>query len=145
VAGVSYSGVIGGHNWTGFLEYFYNGFGQKDGLYSVADLATNPELLARLARGEVFNLGRNYLGISVTAELTPLFTLTPNIFVNLVDPSSLAQLVFAYDWKQDLDLLVALSVPIGPDGSEYGGIESMQPGLYWSTGPSVFAQMAWYF
>ena len=145
VAGASYSWVSGGHNWTGFLEYFYSGFGQRDGEYSPDDLVTNPELLKRLARGELFNLGRHYLGASVTVELTPLLNLTPNVFINITDPSALAQLVFAYDWKQDIQLLAALNVPIGPRGSEYGGIDATQPGLYVSTGSSLFAQLAWYF
>jgi len=145
VAGASYSGVIGGHNWSGFMEYFYNGFGQSGGDYSVAGIAANTELLKRLARGELFNLGRHYLGVSVTIETTPLLNLTPNIFVNLTDPSALAQLVLSYDWKQDIQILAALSFPIGPNGSEYGGIDAPQPGLYVSTGPSVFAQLAWYF
>ena len=39
----------------------------------------------------------------------------------------------------------ALNLPVGPDGSEYGGIEASADGLYFSTGPSVFAQLAWYF
>jgi len=145
VGGVSYSGVTGGHNWTGFLEYYYNGFGQSDGDYSAAGLAANPELLKRLARGESFNLGRHYLGASLTVEWTPLLNFIPNIFVNLTDPSALTQLVLTYDWKQDIQLLAALNIPIGPGGSEYGGIESGQPGLYVSTGPSLFAQLAWYF
>ena len=145
VGGVSYSGVTGGHNWTGFLEYYYNGFGQSDGDYSAEGLAANPELLKRLNRGELFNLGRHYLGASLTLEWTPLLNLTPNVFVNLTDPSALAQLVLAYDWKQDIQLLAALNIPIGPNGSEYGGIDSAHPGLYVSTGPSLFAQLAWYF
>jgi len=65
--------------------------------------------------------------------------------VNLTDPSALAQLVMTYDWKQDMQLLAALNIPVGPGGSEYGGIESGQPGLYVSTGPSLFVQWAWYF
>ena len=145
VAGVSYSGVLNGHNWTGFIEYYYNGFGQTDGDYSPADLALNPALLSRLARGELFNLGRHYLGTSVNFEMTPLLNLSPNLFVNLADPSALAQVVFSYDWKQDVQLLAAFSFPIGPDGSEYGGIDTTQPGLYISTGASLFAQLAWYF
>lgn len=145
VGGVSYSGVAGGYNWRGFIEYYFNGFGQKDGNYSPAGLASNPELLKRLARGELFNLGRHYLGTSVSIEITPLLNLTPNMFINLTDPSALAQLVISYDWKQDIQLLAALSIPIGPNGSEYGGIDIAQPGLYLSTGPSLFAQLAWYF
>jgi len=145
VGGTSYSGVVGGHNWTGFLEYFYSGFGQSDGDYSAAGLAENPDLLKRLTRGEVFNLGRHYLGASVMVELTPLLNLTPNVFINLTDPSALAQVVLSYDWKQDFQLLGALNFPIGSGGSEYGGIDAGQPGLYVSTGASLFAQLAWYF
>lgn len=145
VVGVSYSWIAGARNWTGFLEYYYNGFGQSDGDYSTTALADNPGLLERLARGELFNLGRHYLGVSVTVELSPLLNLTPNAFINIGDPSALAQLVLSYDWKQDIQLLAALNLPIGPDGSEYGGIETDRPDLYVSTGPSIFAQLAWYF
>ena len=145
VAGSSYSWVAGGRNWTGLLEYYYNGFGQPGGDYSPPDLAANPALLQRLARGEVFNLGRHYVGASVTLEVSPLFNLTPNLFINLTDPSALAQLVFGYDWKQDVQLLGAVNIPVGPSGSEYGGVGTGQPGLYVSTGASLFAQLAWYF
>ena len=145
VGGASYSWIAGGHNWTGFVEYYYNGFGQSDGEYSPEELASNPDLLRRLARGELFNLGRHYLGASVMVEVTPLLNLTPNVFINLTDPSALAQLVLSYDWKQDFQLLGALNIPIGASGTEYGGIESEQPGLYISTGTSLFAQLAWYF
>jgi len=145
VAGASYSWVTGQRNWTGVLEYYYNGYGQAGGDYSAEGLVENPALLQRLARGEVFNLGRHYLGASATVEFTPLLILGPNLFVNLTDPSALAQLVMTYDWKQDLQILAALNLPIGSKGSEYGGIEAQQPGQYVSTGPSLFAQLAWYF
>lgn len=145
VGGVSYSWIGGGHNWSGFLEYYYNGFGQSGGDYSAAGLAANPDLLQRLARGELFNLGRHYLGASVTFEATPLLNVTPNIFINLTDPSALAQVVLSYDWKEDFQVLAALSIPIGPNGSEYGGINTLQTDRYLSIGPAVFAQLAWYF
>lgn len=145
VGGVSYSWVSAGHNWTGLLEYYFNGFGMKGGDYSTTELAENPELVKRLARGEVFNIGRHYLGASVTVEATPLLKLTPNLFINLIDPSALAQLTLSYEWKQDIVLLAALNIPVGPNGSEYGGIDTMQPGTYLSTGLSLFTELAWYF
>jgi hypothetical protein len=145
VAGSSYSWVAGGHNWTGFLEYYYNGFGQAGGDYSPAALAENSELLQRLARGELFNLGRHYLGVSATLEVTPLLNLSPNVFINLTDPSALAQVILSYDWKQDLQVLSALNIPLGPGGSEYGGVETEQPDLFLSTGATFFVQLAWYF
>jgi hypothetical protein len=145
VTGTSYSWVAGTRNWTGALEYYYNGFGQKGGDYSAAGLASNPELLHRLARGELFNLARHYVGISATVELTPLLIMGPNLFINLTDPSALAQLLMTYDWKQDFQFLVALNLPVGRNGTEYGGIETQQSDVFFSTGASAFAQLAWYF
>ncbi len=144
-ASISYSWVWGGKNISGLLEYYHNGFGQKNGAYSVGDLAQNPELLKRIARGELFTLARNYLAASATIEVSPLFLLIPNFFVNLEDPSTLVQLVAQYDWKQNLQILAAVNIPVGPDGSEYGGIEAPLAGQYFSTGPGFFAQLAWYY
>ena len=145
VASLSYSWTWGGKNISGIFEYYYSGFGQKNGAYSGADILHNQDLLRRLERGELFTLARHYVAASATVEMTPLFMLIPNFFINLEDPSMLAQLVAQYDWKQNLQVLVALNFPIGPDGSEYGGIEAPVEGLYFSTGPSLFAQLAWYF
>jgi hypothetical protein len=145
VASLSYSWTWGGRNVSGLLEYYHSGFGQAGSDYSPAALAGNPDLLARLRRGELYTLGRNYLGASATAELTPLLLLVPSLFLNLDDPSALAQLVLQYGLAQDWDLLCALNVPIGPGGSEYGGIPTPVEGYYLSTDPGLFAQLAWYF
>jgi hypothetical protein len=145
VSSLSYSWTWGGRNVSGILEYYYNGFGQKNSRYSLQELSQNPDLLRRLERGELFTLARHYVAASASVEMTPLLVLIPNLFVNLEDPSALAQLVVQYDWKQNLLVLAALNLPVGPDGSEYGGIEASADRLYFSTGPSVFAQLAWYF
>ena len=145
VASLSYSWTWGGHNASGLLEYYHNGFGQPRGDYAPGSLATNTDLLARLQRGELYTLGRNYLGASATVELTPLLLLVPALFVNLDDPSALAQVVVQYGLSQNWDLLCALNVPIGPRGSEYGGIPTPVEGYYLSTDSGLFAQLAWYF
>lgn len=145
VLSLSHAWVIAEHNITGFVEYYYNGFGQPDGDYSLAALQGNPELLARIDRGELFTLGKNYLAASATVEMTPLWLLTPNLFLNLDDGSALFQLVSNHDFGQDWQLLGALGVPVGPAGTEYGGIDSGQPGQTLATGPSLFLQLARYF
>ncbi|MDX1381545.1 MAG: hypothetical protein R3233_10510 [Xanthomonadales bacterium] len=145
VASLGYSWTWGGHNVNGVLEYYHNGFGQHAGDYALADLARNPDLLSRLERGELYTLGRDYLGASATIEATPLLLVTPNLFVNLQDPSALAQLVVQWDLAQEALLLCAVNLPLGPGGSEYGGIEAPMDGRYFSTGLSLFAQLAWYF
>jgi len=145
VTSLSYSWVGWGHNISGIAEYFFNGFGQADENYSPAALANNPDLVERIVRGELFTLGRHYVALSAMIEMTPLWLLTPNAFVNIGDGSFLAQLVTTYDIKQDLQILAALTVPVGATGTEYGGIDSGVAGKQLSTGPGIFAQLAWYF
>jgi len=144
VASWSQSWTWGGTNISGAAEYFYNGFGQSDGCYSPVCLAENPELYKRIARRELYNLGTHSLALNAMIEVTPLFLLTPNVFINLNDPSALAQLVFQYDLLQNLQLWSAIAVPIGADGTEYGGAASEIPGRFLSAGPSVSVQLVWY-
>ncbi|MCW8873845.1 MAG: hypothetical protein OQK01_14630 [Xanthomonadales bacterium] len=145
VTSLSYSWNWGARNISGVLEFYHNGFGQENSAYAPADLLRNPDLLRRVERGELFTLARNYLALSATIEMSPLFLLTPNLFVNLDDPSALAQLVAQCDVRQNLLFIAALNIPIGPAGSEYGGIESPVDGRYFASGPGLFAQIAWYF
>ena len=145
VSSLSYSWVGWDHNFSGILEYFYNGFGQANGDYSPAALASNPDLVKRIVRGELFTLGRHYVVASAMVEMTPLWMLTPNVFINASDASFLAQLVSSYDLKQDWQLLAAISLPVGAAGTEYGGIDSAVAGKQLSTEFSLFAQLAWYF
>ena len=145
VTSLSYSWVSWGHNVSGILEYFYNGFGIDDGNYSPQALANNPALVKRIVRGELYTLARHYIAASAMVEMTPLWLLTPNIFLNASDASLLAQLVSSYDIKQDIQLLAAISLPVGPDGSEYGGMDSGTPGRPLSFGASLFVQLAVYF
>lgn len=145
VTSLSYSWISWDRNISGVAEYFYNGFGQADGDYSPAALANNPDLTERIIRGELFTLGRHYVALSAMIEMTPLWLLTPNAFINLSDGSVLAQLVTSHNLKQDLQIMAALNIPLGPDGTEYGGIDSGVPGKQLSTGHGIFAQLAWYF
>lgn len=145
VANVSYSWTWSGRNVSGTLEYYFNGFGQSGGQYDPLSLAGNPELLARLARTELFALGRNYLAGSLMIELSPLWTLTPTLLSNINDPSALLQIVTQYSLSDNMTLLGSLNVPLGPSGSEFGGIAAGVPDRYLSTSAGVFAQLAWYF
>lgn len=144
VTSLSHSWTWGGRNISGLVEYFYNGFGRSDGCYSPRCLAESPELLARIGRGELFTTGRNYLALSATVEVNPLFDLTPNILLNITDPSALVQLVFLNNLRENLSLLSAFSLPLGANGTEFGGAVSGIPGLYRSTGPNASVQLMWY-
>ncbi|MFQ5982880.1 MAG: hypothetical protein ACE5KS_05850, partial [Woeseiaceae bacterium] len=145
VTNMSYSWTWGGKNVSGALEYYFNGFGQREGQYDLQSLAGNPELLNRLARGELYSIGRHYLAGSLMIEMTPLWILTPTAFVNIDDGSALVQLVSQNDLKENLLFLGSLNIPIGPRGTEYGGIQATPANRYLSTDLSLFAQIAWYF
>jgi hypothetical protein len=145
VTNLMYSWTWADKNMSGAIEYYFNGFGQKDGQYDPLSLASNPDLLVRLSRGELFALGRHYVSGNVMIEMTPLWSVTPTVFVNVADPSALLQVVTSYSLSDNMTLLGSINVPIGPDGSEFGGIESGLPGRYLSRGAGLFAQIAWYF
>jgi len=149
VANWSYSWLWGGHNVSVITEYFFNGFGLRESEYAQDKipqlLDANRDLIERINRGELYTLGRHYAAISLLVELSPLINVTPNLFINLGDGSAFAQLIGQWDVGQNWQLLASLSVPMGPAGTEYGGLETGIEGFRLSTGPSVFAQLAWYF
>ncbi len=145
VANVSYSWTWGGRNVSGAVEYYFNGFGQRGGQYDPLSLATNPDLVARLARAELFALGRNYLAGSLMIEMSPLWTLTPTLLANVNDPSALLQFMTQYSLSDNMSFLGSLNIPLGAKGTEFGGIDAGVPDRYLSSGAGVFAQFAWYF
>ena len=141
----SYSWVWRSRNVTGSLEYYFNGFGLKGRRYEIADILAQPELAARLARGESYSIGRHYLAGGVTMEVSPLWLVSPALFANLEDRSALLQLTSQYSVSDNMTFLSALTLPVGPDGSEYGGVFNGAGNNYLSRDAALFAQLAWYF
>lgn len=78
-------------------------------------------------------------------EITPFFTLTPNLFRNLGDKSALLQLVTQNSLSENLLLLGALSVPTGTNAMEYGGLKTDMPDSYFFSEFSLFLLLEWYF
>lgn len=141
----SYSWIAWERNISSSIEYFHNGFGIADGDYSPANMVNHPELLTRLQRAELFSLGENYLSAAATIELTPLWLFTLSLFNNLDDASSLLQFFSRHDLQQNLHLLVALNLPMGERGTEFGGIASGVGAKTLASGEVLIAQLAWYF
>ena len=145
VTNLTYSWNWFNRNMSGAIEYFYNGFGQGSGSYDPLSIAGNPALVERVTRGELFSIGRHYVAGSVMIEMTPLWGLTPTVLANVSDPSGLFQLVSNYSLSDNMTLLGSINVPLGPKGTEFGGIAAGQPDRYLSGGAGLFAQIAWYF
>jgi hypothetical protein len=158
VLNLSGSWQWGDHNTLGTLEYFYNGhgldaadydclLGKSEALEGGADAACRASaepLRERLERGELFSLGHHYLAGSLGVELTPLLQFTPLLLANLEDPSALLQLGLRWSLTQDWELLAALSLPLGPAGTEYGGLR-LPGGPRAAQGEQLFLQLARYF
>ena len=142
---MSYSWVWGGRNVSGLVEYFHSDYGLPGGRYDAAAVVADPLLGSRLQRAETFTLGQNYMAAGATVELTPLLLVTPNLFWNLDDDSAMLQLVSRFSVSDNAEFLTALNVPLGPSGSEFGGIDAGIPGLYVAVDASLFAQFAYYF
>jgi hypothetical protein len=100
---------------SGAVEYYYNGF------------------------------DRHYVAGILAIEMSPLWMLTPTVLTNVNDPSGLLQLVTQYSLSDNMTFLGSLNIPMGANGTEFGGPESGIPGRYLSMDAGVFAQLAWYF
>jgi hypothetical protein len=137
------SWVWGGKNLYGFLEYFRNGFGQTSFDQGLEGL--DPRLLDRLARGEVFNLGRDELAAGLRFEWTPLTSLEPSVLVNPRDPSAYLLLHLHHDWSENVSLDAGVQLGLGPRSTEYGGLYSSDLDSYLAPGRTFWARVARYF
>jgi len=133
-----------GRNVSGFVEYFRNGFGQSQRDYALDEL--DPALVTRLARGQVFNTGRDYLASGFRLELTPLLEVDPILLVNVGDRSALALLRGSYSVAQNLSLDFGYRVGIGSRGTEFGGLRvAADASEFAAPQQRVYARLAYYF
>ena len=145
VANWSWSWVWGGYNATVVLEYYYNGFGLAEDDYTPENILADRDLAQRLERGELYTIGRHHMAGSMLVELAPLVNVTTNLFANLEDGSALTQVVLEWDLAQNWQFLASAAVPLGSSGTEFGGIDTGIDDLTLAVGPSLLAQLAWYF
>jgi hypothetical protein len=103
-------------------EYYFNGFGTSDPSHYL-DLAASP----RLTRGEIYNLGRQYLGFIADWQAHPLLHLGAQGEWNLQDPSAFVGPTFALSLSDNAELdggaYFSLGAERKPDltlGSEFG-------------------------
>jgi hypothetical protein len=119
LANISDAVTLIGRNATVFGEYFHNGFG----ITGHASLTALPaDLVARLARGQLFSLRQNYLATGMTLEWNPLLNLSPTLIGDLDDGSVYALFAANYSVADNVTLIAGAQAPLGRRGSEFGGI-----------------------
>jgi hypothetical protein len=119
VANTDYSWVWFKKNFYGFMEYYYNGLGKTDYAKALLD----PNINERLARGELFGLGRNYLSAHLQIELHPLVKVSVTSINNIEDPSGILQPYMVWNITQNLEMTGGLNLYYGAKGTEFGGFK----------------------
>jgi len=144
VANFEHAWQWGDRNLSGFVEYFRNGFGRSDRGYTLADL--DPDLVARLARGQVFDTGRDFLAAGLRIQWTPLLQTDPVLIVNANDRSTLLLVQGSYSVTQNVTLDFGLRGAGGAGGTEFGGLRPTPAGGPFVAPPTrLFARVAVYF
>jgi len=141
VTNLDRSWVWAERNVYGYLEYFRNGLGAAGGDYTVL----SPELLARIGRGELFTLGRDYLGAGLRLEWNPRLNAFSNFIWNLNDDSAFAQFRMTYDFRQDLLLMAGIDIPLGGRGTEFGGVTVSGVAGFVSAGDRAYVRASYFF
>ncbi len=122
-----------------FAEYYHNDFGVHTLPASVLLL---PEpLTERLARGEVFNLMRDYLAVGGSIQWHPLWTQTLTVIGNLNDGSGVLQTALSYVPSDQATLEAGITWSIGHAGEEFGGIPLL--GVDATTGGAFQGFLRW--
>jgi hypothetical protein len=144
VANLEHAWQWQGRNISGYVEYFHNGFGQAGRRYTLDDL--DRDLVVRLARGQVFNTGRDYIAGGLRMQLTPLLGIDPVLLLNARDRSALLIVEGAYSLAENLSLDFGARAGIGSAGTEFGGLRTATGSTVFDAAPTrIYARLAYYF
>ena len=141
VANMDYSWVWGNRNFYGLIEFYFNGLGNEN--YSEA--ITDPAILERINRGEIFTLGRKYLSGSIRMELHPLFNIFLTSINNMADPSGFVQPYAVWNVTQDLELTLGGILYYGESETEYGGFTIPGTEFHLTRPDAAFLWFTYYF
>ena len=120
LANISTSIPMAGGSALLSAEYFHNGFGTETAGLSLDALP--PDLAARLQRGQLFTLGRDYLALGGSIPLSELTSLRLGSILNLGDGSSIHTLELNLSLSDNTALQIGARLPAGARGTEFGGL-----------------------
>ncbi|MCF6272324.1 MAG: hypothetical protein L3J37_03900 [Rhodobacteraceae bacterium] len=140
---ISNSGSLADMNITYFAEYFRNGFGVNTA--TPLD-ALPPALASRLATGQLFNTGQDFLALGAQLGISANVTLSPVVIASLNDGSVFANVKLTISPSDNFDISVNTSKSFGPDGTEFGGRETTAgSGVYLRAPTTVSLRLSRYF
>ncbi len=136
-------GSLLGKNISYFAEVYHNGFGVTPG----TALDSLPAALSkRIATGQVFYAGRDFLTFGGQMQLTPDLSVAPNAIFSLTDQSALASLTASYTISDSTSMVLHLTRPFGATGTDFGGRETTAgSGIYFGPSPAALLQLVHFF
>lgn len=126
------------------VEYLYNGLGTDDREAYLERLRISSVQRA-FSRGNAFNIGRHYLGATLSVTPSALWSLQSTTLVNLLDGSVLEYASATRSLHDNLDLLLGINAALGEPGTEFGGFSAEQAGFDFATPDFFFTFLKWYF
>ncbi|WP_300462996.1 hypothetical protein [Desulfobacula sp.] len=141
VANIDTSWVWFNKNLYGLIEYYHNGLGK----HHYTDALGDPDVMERIDRGELFVLGKHYLGGRIQVELHPLLNVYLSVINNVTDPSGIVQPWAVWNVTQNSTLHFGATLFYGKKGSEYGGYLIPGTSYYTNAAPNAFVQFTYYF
>ena len=141
VANIDYSWVWWSKNFYGLIEFYFNDLGNN----RYAEAYTDPDIAKRLARGEVFTLGRTYLSGEIQLELHPLFNIYLTLINNMADPSGIIQPRAIWDMTRNVQLTLGANINYGGTGTEYGGFKTSQTDFLNKSPDNAFLWLTYFF
>ncbi len=97
-------------------EYHYNGQGER---------SSDQYNISRLIKGEIQDLGRNYLGMQFGYDFTPLLRIENSTLINMDDESSATRVELQNSLNDNLMLTLAAIFAIGNEGDEFGDKQNL--------------------
>ncbi len=123
------------NNIIAIAEYYFNGWGASDaGQYITRATAQ------RLQRGELFNVGRHYLGAIIDWEAHPLVHLAGRSQINLLDPSAQIGPIITISLSDEAQLEAGAYFAIGSrlDGFRVQSEFGLQPHFFYTAAKVYF-------
>jgi hypothetical protein len=116
-------------------EYYFNGFGEENADEYI-EIAPSP----RFTRGEIFNLGRHYLGFVADWEAHPLVHLLGQGQWNLLDPSAQVGPAISVSLTDEaqLDAGAYFALGRGPSKLPPGGVAPPEVRSEFGLAPDVY-------
>ncbi len=142
VVNLDYSWSWWDKNCYGWIELYFNGLGSDGGYGQELE---DPAVADRIARGELFALGRVYLDGEFKVELHPLFTAYVTAIVNMHDPSGVIQPRGVWSTSQNTEVIIGASLYWGGSDTEYGGYRLAGSDLETTSPNQFYLWFTWYF